>query len=518
MNGADILCDTLLENGVDVCFANPGTSEMHFVAALDRKPRMRCVLGLFEGVVTGAADGYGRMLGRPAATLLHLGPGLANGLANLHNARQARSPIVNIVGDHATYHSAFDTPLRTDIAALAAPMSHWVGCCGSIDELSSLTATAISESLVSQGRISTMTLPADIAWSEAGMRPEIERASTPSRALAIEASIQQVASALREGATTTFVLGGDALRSGCLEIAGRIARAKGIRLITETSNRRVERGGSRTPVDRLPYSIDAATTMLAPVDTLVLVGAKEPVASFAYPGKASRLAPAHAKVLTLSTPDEDPGHALQALAAALGVPPTAPTLTRQAELPEMPATGPLSGDAVMRIVANLLPGDAIVVDESISQGRDFGRYSEAAAEHDWLQLTGGAIGQGLPVATGAAVACPERKVVSLQADGSAMYTLQSLWTQARESLNCLTIILANRSYGTLYLEMAKVGAPQAGRNARRMLDLDSPALDWVRMANGMGVEAVQAATVEQFVKALKAGLSAEGPFLIEAVI
>lgn len=517
MNGADILCDSLLTNGVDTCFANPGTSEMHFVAALDRKPAMRCVLGLFEGVVTGAADGYARMLDRPAATLLHLGPGLANGLANLHNARQARTPMVNIVGDHATYHADFDTPLRSDIVGIARTMSHWVHKCMSVGTLSAATALTIEKAGGAHGSIATLILPADVAWAEAHNAP-IAIASKPVRSMAEVSSIEAVANCLRKGATSTLLLGGGALRERPLEVAGRIARATGARLLTETSNARMQRGGGRTPVGRLPYNVDDALRVLSGVETMVLVGSKEPIASFAYPGKPSKLLPSASNLLTLARPEDDALEVLEAVADALGIHPHAPGLVCQARLPELPQSESLTGAAVCRIVANLLPEGAIIVDESISQGREFGMFSEAAPEHDWLQLTGGAIGQGLPVATGAAIACPGRKVISLQADGSAMYTVQSLWTQAREMLGCVTVILSNRSYGTLHLEMKKVGATAVGRNSSRMLDLDAPCLDWVSMAKGMGVDAMKATTIDELVKGLKYGLAIEGPFLIEASI
>ncbi|MCH1989105.1 acetolactate synthase large subunit [Achromobacter xylosoxidans] len=518
MNGADSLCDTLLANDVDVCFANPGTSEMHFVAALDRKPKMRCVLGLFEGVVTGAADGYARMADKPAATLLHLGPGLGNGLANLHNAKRARTPMVNIVGDHATYHVQYDAPLTSDVEGVARPMSHWVKRGMSAESMSADAAEAIAVARRHPGNIATLILPANSAWTELPADTAVAKVVDEAVPHTTIEAVRAAAKAIRSGETTTLLLGSTALRERALKAAGRIARATGVRLLSETSNRRIERGGDRTPVDRLPYPIDLAVAKLKDVRHLVLVGAKAPVGFFAYPGKPSLLAPEDCEKIVLATVEQDLAHALEWLADELGIAADAPRLAAPAPAYEVPASGKLTGAAVNILVAHHLPDNAIVCDESITQGREFPIYSVSSAPHDWLMLTGGAIGIGLPLAAGAAVACPDRKVITLQADGSGMYTLQALWTQARENLDCLTVILANRSYATLHGEMKNVGVQEPGRNARRMLDLEEPYLDWTHLARGMGVEAVSVDTVEGFARALQDGLKRRGPFLIEALI
>lgn len=519
MNGADSLCDTLLANDVDVCFANPGTSEMHFVAALDRKPRMRCVLGLFEGVVTGAADGYARMADKPAATLLHLGPGLGNGLANLHNAKKARTPMINVVGDHATYHAQYDAPLSSDVEGVASPMSHWVRRTHAAADLAADAAEAVRVARQAPGNIATLILPADAAWGElpAGTpaAPVVPPAAPPQTT---HDAVRAAAQAIRAGEGVALMLGGMALREPALRVAGRIARATGVRLLSATSNGRTERGINRTPVTRVPYPVDQAVAMLKDVRQLILVGGVEPVAFFAYPGKPSLVAPQDNAPIELAAPEHDLLHALQWLADELGIAPDAPGLAPVASPVDMPRSGALTGSAINIITARLLPENAIVCDESITQGREFPLISATSAPHDWLQLTGGAIGIGLPLATGAAVACPDRKVITLQADGSGMYTVQALWTQAREQLDCLTIIFANRSYATLHGEMKNVGVEQPGRNAKRMLDLHEPCLDWVSLARGMGVEAVRVDTVEGYTKALQAGLARKGPFLIEALI
>jgi acetolactate synthase I/II/III large subunit len=516
MNGAEILCDTLLANGVDVCFANPGTSEMHFVAALDRKPQMRCVLGLFEGVVTGAADGYARMAEKPAATLLHLGPGLANGLANLHNARRARSPVLNIVGDHATYHMKHDAPLTSDIDGLAAPMSGWVKRITSADTVSDDTAHAIAAANGSPGAVATLILHADAAWSEPSSSA-IVRLDRVEPALVPQQRVEDIAGALRNGKRSLLLLAGNALRGSALETSGRIAQATHARIMADRTAARIERGAGRVDAARMPYKLETAMADLRDIEQLVLVGATVPVAFFAYPGKPSVLINPDCRVLTLAEAGENIPMALEHLADALGIPASMPVACEERRTMPLPG-GALSADAIHIALGHLIPENAIVCDESISSAVNFFRYTRGAAPHDYLPLTGGSIGLGLPLAVGAAIACPNRKVIGLQADGSGMYTLQALWTQAREQLDVTTIVFSNRSYAILHRELRDVGAGEAGRNARRMLDLDQPAMNWALLANGMGVEATRSATVEEFTAALQFALSRSGPYLIEAML
>ena len=516
MNGADILCDTLLAAGVDTCFANPGTSEMHFVAALDRRPAMRCVLGLFEGVVTGAADGYGRMAGRPAATLLHTGPGLANGLANLHNAKRAGAPIVNIVGDHASYHLPFDAPLTTDIEALAAPMSHWVHRVRGPDEVGSATETAVATARRLPG-IATLILPGDAAWGEAqGSHPSPGPAARP--AVSVE-SVRTAAEALRSApGRCALVLGSAAAQGAALTAAARIADCVDGRLFGGMFVPRAERGQGRPLVERIPYPVDQAVAALADIDVLILVGAAAPVAFFAYPGKPSALTQPDARILDLTGSGEEAGKALERLADELGARPT--SKASRLALPEnAPAQGALSNEALCHLIGAGIPEGAIVVDEALTSVRGLYDATAGAPPHDYLMAcTGGAIGAGLPVATGAAIACPDRKVLALQADGSGMYTLQALWTMAREHLDVLTFVFANRAYAILQAEMRAVGVNRFGRNAERMLSLDHPALDWVAMAAGLGVEGVRVETCEGFDDVYRSALKRHGPFLIEAVM
>lgn len=516
MNGADSLCDTLLAHGIDVCFANPGTSEMHFVAALDRKPQMRCVLGLFEGVVTGAADGYGRMADKPAATLLHLGSGLGNGIANLHNAKRAKTPIVNIVGDHATYHLKYDAPLTSDIESLARPVSGWVKTSKSAQEISADTAEAFTAACQVPGQVATLILPANTAWSVA---PDhiVQPLPRAERRKVDQDAVIEAAKALRNGKNTLILLGNLALRAGALEIASRIAQASGARILAQQSNGRIERGAGRVAINRVLYRVDDALADLAETEQVILLGAKIPVAFFAYPGKPSTFLPEGCVVMDYAGEADDQLYALQALADEMNIAATlVPQLSAYGEktLP----TGTLDDDKISAIVAALLPDNAIIVDESITSGRDMFRLTHSAAPHDYLQLTGGAIGIGLPLATGAAVACPDRQVVALQADGSGMYTMQALWTHAREKLNIITVIYANQRYAILHGELQNVGAGAPGRNARRMFDLVEPTIDWVSLAKGVGVEAARATTAEQFADLFIAAGKRKGPFLIEAII
>ena len=514
MNGAESLVRTLVAGGVEVCFANPGTSEMHFVAALDHVDGVRCVLCLFEGVATGAADGYARMAEKPAATLLHLGPGLANGLANLHNAKRARSPVVNIVGDHATYHRQFDSPLTADIEGLARPYADWLRTSANSQAVAKDGAEAIAAARAASGRIATLILPADTAWGEGG--PIASIPAIASRTPVDDANIAEAAEALRSGRPTLLLLGDRALRSQALDCAAGIAEATGARLLAETSNARVERGAGRAPIARLPYPVDAALAALAEVEHLILVGARAPVAFFAYPGKPSELAPPACRIHTLAAPQDDQLDALIRLADAVGAR-HAPSRLQRPERPTTPR-GRLDSETIAAALGALLPENAIVCDESVTTGRNFFAATADAEPHDWLQLSGGAIGLGIPMAVGAAVACPDRKVVSLQADGSGMYTLQGLWTQAREKLNVLTVIWANRAYAILRGELANVGAENPGPRALDMLSLSNPAIDWTSLARGLGVEACRAETLEDFVKAFQGGLAAKGPFLIEVVL
>ena len=511
MNGADSLVQTLLNGGVDVCFTNPGTSEMHFVAALDRHHGMRCVLGLQENIVTGAADGYARMLDKPASTLLHTGPGLANGFANLHNAKRAFQPIINIVGDHATYHVQYDSPLTSDIEGIAAPVSGWVRTSQSSTQVAADTAEAIQFANTAPGNISTLILPANTAWGEAIQAvtpppPPVPKTPDAER-------IRAVAEVLRCGEPVLVLAGNRALRVDTLELLGKVTESDTVDLLAQMSNARVERGAGRVALDRVKYPVDQALEQLSKYRHLILVAAKEPVAFFAYPDKPSRLMAEGCQVHTLVERDENVLAAVDGLVEELGVGAMAMRVP-ELQLPPLPSSG-MDQDIIAAVVANLIPENAIISDESITTGRRFFIDTFASKPHSWMQITGGAIGAGLPLATGAAIACPDRPVISLQADGSAMYTLQALWTQAREGSNTTTLIFSNRSYKILLGEMTNVGVQNPGPKAMDMLELDRPALDWVALAKGMGVDAGIASDAPQLIKQMQRGLACEGPYLIE---
>jgi acetolactate synthase-1/2/3 large subunit len=514
MNGAESLVRTLLGARVDVCFTNPGTSEMHFVAALDQVPGMRCVLALFEGVATGAADGYWRMAGRPASTLLHLGPGLGNGLANLHNAKKAGSGVVNIVGEHATGHIALDAPLTSDIAGIARPVSHWVHTSARAEEVGADGARAVQAAMTAPGQVATLILPGDTAWNDGGR--VAEPLPVPARRQPDADAVEAAARALG-GPETLILLGGGALAEDCLTLAGKIAARTGCRLLTEWSNARLERGAGRVSVNRIPYPVDQALEMLAPFRRIVLVAAREPVAFFAYPDKPGRLTGDGVEFVELAGADADLRGALDALCQAVGAGAETPAGRAPAHRPEIPDGAPTS-ESIARVLGHLIPENAIVVDESVSTGRGFFSQTAGAPPHDWLNNRGGSIGYGMPVAIGAAIACPDRKVIALEGDGSAMYTLQSLWTMAREGLDVTVLVFANRSYRILHGELGSVGVANPGPRAVDMLTLDRPELGWVHMARGMGVEGCRVEDTAALADALGAGLASGGPYLIEIMM
>jgi len=512
VNGAQALIRTLVGAGVDVCFANPGTSEMHFVAALDDVPEMRGVLTLFEGVATGAADGYARMAGKPAATLLHLGPGLGNGLANLHNARRGRAPMVNVVGDHARSHKRLDAPLESDIDALAGVVSGWVRRSLSPADVAADAADAVVEA--ARRGIATLVLPADVSWED-GAEPADPQPVRPAPRVA-PSVLDDVAAVLHSGEPAVLFLGGDVVGSEeALLAAGRVAAATGARLVSETFSARMVRGAGLPDVAKLPYPPEMAIAALAGTRHLVLAGATAPVHFFGYPGVPGTPVPDDCAVHVLSAPGEDGVAAVRALAEAAAADSTAEVL--EPSRPELP-TGELTPRAVSAVVGALLPERAVVVDEVLTSGVGLAELTAGAPRHDWLSLTGGAIGDGLPMAVGAAVACPDRPVVALQADGSAMYTVQALWTMAREQLDVTVLLYDNGSYAILQHELSRVGAAEDGKRAGELLHLGTPSLDFVALATGMGVPATRATTAEELADQLRSALAEPGPHLVQAVL
>ncbi|MCW2634183.1 MAG: hypothetical protein JWQ99_550 [Blastococcus sp.] len=513
MNGAQALIRTLVGAGVDVCFANPGTSEMHFVAALDDVPEMRGVLTLFEGVATGAADGYARMAGRPAATLLHLGPGLGNGLANLHNARRARTPLVNVVGDHARSHKRLDAPLESDIDALAGTVSGWVRRSLAPADVAADAADAVAAAASAPGSIATLVLPADVSWEDgAAVADPVLARPAPRVAPSV---VEDVAAVLASGEPTVLFLGGDTVGEEGLLAAGELAAGTGARLMTETFPARTARGAGLPDVTRLPYPPEMAIAALEGTAHLVLAGATSPVHFFGYPGVPGHPVPEGCTVHVLSRPGEDGVAALRALAALAA--PEAKADLLESSRPELP-TGELTPRTMNAVIGALLPENAIVVDEALTSGVGLMELTSGAPRHDWLALTGGAIGDGLPMALGAAVACPDRPVIGIQADGSAMYTISALWSYAREQLDITTIICDNGSYAILEHELSRVGAQGDGDRAAKLLDLGAPNLDFVALATGMGVPATRATTADELADQLGRALAEPGPHVVVAVL
>ena len=513
MIGAVALLETLTRAGVDVTFGNPGTSEMHFVAALDSVPGMRGVLALDEGVVTGAADGYGRMAGTPAATLLHLGPGLGNGLANLHNARRARTPIVNVVGDHALTHKALDAPLESDIDALAETVSVWTRRTLEPEAVGIDTADAVAAAMWPPGGVATLILPADVSWGEGGVVGPDAALFGPS--VVGPKAVEHVAGLLRSGGRCGLLVGGGALRGEAPAFLHRISEATGAKVFGETFSSRTERGAGRPEFERINYRGPTALEQLSGLDHLVLVEAKSPVAFFGYPEQDGSLVPEGTSVHQLAPIGADSDTVLAALAEELGAPEVpVPSDAVDRTHPD----GALDVVSFARAVAATMPDDAIVSDEATTSGIFLGHETQNCPPHDWMMLTGGAIGQGMPLATGAAVACPDRPVLNVQADGSAMYTIQSLWTQAREDLNVTTVLLNNQSYAVLNLELQAVGAVADGTKALSMLDLRRPDLDFVSISQGMGVPAVRVDTADGLSRELERAYAEPGPHLIEAMI
>ena len=513
-NGAQALIQTLMHCGVDTCFTNPGTSEMHFVAALDRSD-MRAVLCLFEGVASGAADGYARMADKPAATLLHLGCGLGNALANLHNARKAHVPMINIVGDHATYHTQYDAQLQSDIETVAKNISTWIKTTPETGQLAADAAEAVAVAKGPPAQISTLILPADVSWGDGAEAVQPQESQQPPPAS--EATVREIARVIQKsGKKVALLLGNRVLREDGLRAASQIAEKTGAKLFCEVFPTRLERGAGLPAVERIAYLAEMASVQLDGYEHLVLVDAKAPVSFFAYPGKKSYLVPDDCTAHTLVEMHEDALASLRALVEAVGASDTDPKL-QSAERPELPK-GKLNAAKVCQAIGALLPDKAIISDEAQTSGVRLPSFTAGAPRHDVLALTGGSIGQGLPVAVGAATASPGRPVLALIGDGSAMYTIQALWTIAREGLDVTTIIFNNRSYGILNIELERVGADKIGPKAKAQLDLSEPAIDFVSMAKGMGVAGQRTATAEEFNAALEKAVKTRGPYLIEAIV
>ncbi len=514
MNGAESMLQTLINNGVEVCFTNPGTSEMHMVSAIGKTEGMRSILALFEGICTGAADGYARMTGKPACTLLHLGPGLSNGSANLHNAKKANSSIINLIGDHATYHKKYDAPLTSDIVGLAEPVSHWVRSVSDAQSLPADAAESVVQASKKPGQIATLIVPANCAWDES-VEP-LGRTNLAEIPTASDEAINKAAELLGNGKSTILLMGNMSLTERAIEIADRISQVSGARLFCDTFVNRIPRGEGRCEVERLGYFAEQATEQLDGVEQFIMVGTKAPVAFFAYPSKASEFYPPDSTLHTVATVEQNAEDALQRLCDAVSGGEFEPRRIKRQK--QGVGSGEFNQFSIGLTFAEYLPTDAIVVDEGATSGGGCFSYTVNSEPHDWLALTGGSIGFGLPTAIGAAVACPDRKVICIHGDGGSMYTIQSLWTMAREQLDICVVIFANRKYQILQVELARVGAQSMNKKTLDMLDIGKPDLDFVKLAEGMGVKASKAETIDEFNEQYIEAMAASGPRLIEAVL
>lgn len=511
MNGAASVIRTLIAGGVDTCFTNPGTSEMHLVAALDQSPEIRSILALFEGVVTGAADGYARMTGKPACTLLHLGPGFANGMANLHNASRAHVPMINLVGQHPAYHLRYDAPLTSDIEGIARPFSKWLRTTQEIAHVARDTADAILSARTPPGQIATLIVPADVAWSENAMPAEVS--PTPPAAFPSVERIERVAAMLRSGLRTAILIGGSALFEEGLATAGKISAATGAKLFAPYAFTRLKHGAGLPMAERVAYVLEQAAEQFKEFQQIILACAAAPVSYFAHRGRNSLPMPPECEIFTLAHAHEDGNRALAAVAESLSV----TTAKAVVEVPDRPAapSGEITLAGLALAIGAMLPENAIVADESMTSGRGILAATRGCAPHDWLACTGGSIGIAMPLAVGAAVACPDRSVLCLTADGSGMYTVQALWTMARENLNIVTVVFANRAYSVLKREFSNLRIGEPGPRANSLFEIGRPDIDWVSLARGMGVPATRVTSLEDFVTALRRGFANAGPMLIE---
>nr|WP_321441805.1 acetolactate synthase large subunit [uncultured Hyphomonas sp.] len=510
MTGAEALVSTLADHGVTACFANPGTSEMHLVTALDHEPRIKSVLCLFEGVATGAADGHARVTGGPAMTLLHLGAGYMNGGANIHNAKRAFTPMINVIGDHAVPHLRYDAPLTSNILGLAGPNSNWIKSADKVGDAGELAAEAWEASFGPVPGPVSLLLPADTAWTEGG-KPGKTRAK-PSLRKPDAARIEDAARKLKDAKKPVVLINGTALTSEGLAQGARL-KAAGLRVMTDTFFQRQARGAGTFIPDRMQYFAEGAIADLEGADLMLVAGTQVPVAFFSYPGKPSVLVPEGCEPYIIGGPETDSAAILSALADAIGAKESAEFA--ELDIPGQP-TGDLNAMTVGMALARQMPEGTFVSDDGVSNGLPCFLMTQKARPHDWMMLTGGAIGQGMPLALGAAVAAPDRKVLCISGDGAAMYTNQSLWSMAREEANVVNVVFVNHSYRILNIELARTGAGNPGPTAKSMLELGEPEIDWVKLAEAQGVEAQDAFTAEEFDTALERAFAADGPQLIAA--
>jgi acetolactate synthase-1/2/3 large subunit len=513
MNGAEALVRSAIDRGIEICFANAGTTELPIVVEMDRVSGIRAVLGLFEGVCTGAADGYGRMSGKPAMNLLHLGPGFANGIANLHNARRARTPVLNVIGEHATWHLPAEPPLAMDIEELSSTVSDWVITNRKASDLPADVANAVS--IASCGRIASLIVPHDhqLAICKSLITEPTKNSFDPPD----EGEVKVAAGLIKKHNKSALLLGARALSKEGLVLAAEIQRLTGCDLFAETFPSIVERGAGLPIVERIPYFPEAAVKMLSGYGGMVLAGVREPMAFFGYPGGVSKIMRNDQGKAALGTGKQDILEGLALLINVLksqGNESSGEKIVADSIRPELP-DGELNPLRISQTLAALQPEGAIIVEEGLTTSMDYYGLTKGVPPHTILSISGGAIGYGIPCATGAALACPDRTVINFQADGSAMYTVQALWTQAREGLNITTLLCSNRSYKILRMELERAGITSTGVNTKALTELTGPDINWVKVAEGFGVPAVSVTETRELATALNRGISEAGPFLIE---
>lgn len=510
MNGSECLVGTLINHGVDLLFTNPGTSEVGLLAEIGTSEQIRAVPVLFEGIAAGAADGYFRMTGCPAATMLHVGPGLANAWSALHNAAKARSGVVNIVGQLSEAHLEYESPLKSDLLALATSVSDVVRYPLSSARVG-IDAHAAADA-AKRGKVATLVMANDVGWSDGAELATPPGAQNTDAHGALDPAAM---TALKQGPRTLFLLGGLALDVGAQRDAAAIASATGCSVMIEWANARCERGGDLPSWARIPYPVDEAVRTLAAYDTIVLCGAAEPIAFFNYRNSPSRLAAPSARVIDLHAEGADVRLALGAARRALASDPARPC--------HPPASrytygAPKSPDPVSAAIAAALPEDAIIVNEAITSASDLFAASAAAPRHTWLDNLGGSIGFALPAAIGAAIGAPGRRVIALCGDGSTMYSLQGLWTMARENLDITVLVFANRAYKILINELVQASDAHLNDRTFSLLQLDNPAIGWAKLSGSLGVDATRVHSFDQLKAALTLALDTQGPRLIEVVI
>ena len=484
---------------------------------------VRTVLGLHENVVTGAGDGYARMARRPAMTLLHLGPGLANGLANLHNAKRASSPMLNLIGTMATWHTAADASLQMDVESLTQTVSCWASLLPSRELLHTFAREAIARVSAFASpdgcRIATLLLPHDLQWqicshSGAHMEPSLIVPSSGGGVVAIDALLQDLAEAGRRGA---LLLGGEALCEPMLSVFASYARCVGTAILCVNEFARADRGQGRPAVRRIPYHSQQAREFLESFTVMVFINAVEPTAQFGYPESISTLVSSHSKIHRI--PFAELSAVLHHLQGAI-------SRDAAGELEPMafpsnlfPPDGILTAPKMWQLVAGLQPLDTIIiVDESLTSGGEYWEASQHSPPFSHLSQTRGAFRNGPPCAVGAALACPDRHVINLQADSSGLYSSQALSTQARERLNITTVVCANNAYGILQVDLARQKPKFGGRGCvvNALTQLNDPPIDWVNLAAGYGVLAVTVNTCEELARELSTAIDAQGPRVIVA--